>query len=255
MAHGGILGKKVGMTQIFDDTGKCIPVTVLSVGPCTVVQKKTREVEGYAAVQIGYEPLKESKVNKPMAGHFKKNESKPFRHLKEIRLTNEDDLAVGQSLDVKLFQVGDCIDVIGTSKGKGFQGVIKRHGFKGGPGAHGSHFHRVPGSIGQCTTPGEVMKGQKLPGRMGGDQVTTRNLKVVAIRPDENLILTKGAVPGPNDGLIFVRLVESTFGERVKAAAPQEEAAPEPEAAAEETPAEQAPKEEAPADAEKKETE
>jgi large subunit ribosomal protein L3 len=216
MRDSGLLGKKVGMTQIFDEAGTCTPVTVLRVGPCTVVQKKTQDSEGYSAVQIGYEALKEKKVNKPYRGHFEKSTLKPFRYLKEFQIPAEETYSVGQLLDVGLFKVGDCIDVTGISKGRGFQGVVKRHGFKGGPGAHGSHFHRVPGSIGQCTTPGEVQKGQKMPGRMGGSRVTVKNLKIMAVRPEEDILLTKGAVPGPNDGLVFIRLNSEIFEERIK---------------------------------------
>lgn len=220
MAKSGLFGKKLGMTQIFDESGVCIPVTILQVGPCAIVQIKSRSTDGYSAVQIGFEPIEEKKRNKPYLGHFKKKGLTPFRYLGEFRIPEEQNYEIGRRLDVNLFQVGDCIDITGTSKGKGFQGVIKRHGFSGGPGAHGSRFHRVPGSIGQCTTPGEVDKGRKLPGRMGSDRVKARNLKIVAIRSEENIVLAKGAVPGPNDGLIFMHLNEKLFEQRVKEMAP-----------------------------------
>ncbi len=216
MARSGLLGKKLGMTQIYNESGQCIPVTVLQVGPCTVVQKKTAESDGYSAVQIGFGEIPERKVNKPKTGHFAKASVKPYRHLKEITVIDDATYSVGQQLGISLVEVGDKVDVIGISKGKGFQGVVKRHGFAGGPKSHGSHFHRVPGSIGQCTSPGEVHKGQKMPGRMGGDQVTVRNLKIVGVRAEENLLLARGAVPGPNDGLIFIRLNDELFEGRIK---------------------------------------
>lgn len=216
MQGSGLLGKKMGMTQIFDESGECIPVTVLRIGPCAVVQKKTAETDGYTAVQIGYESQRENRSNKPAIGHFKRSGCGPYRYLREIRAADHESYAVGQVLDVKLFHVGDSVDVTGKTKGKGFQGVIKRHGFKGGPGAHGSHFHRVPGSIGQCTSPGEVHKGRKMPGRMGANRVTIRNLRVVAVSPDENILIMRGAVPGPNDSLVFVRLNTEVFEQRIK---------------------------------------
>ncbi len=243
----GLLGKKIGMTQIFDDAGACVPVTVIQVGPCTVVDKKTQERDGYSALQLGYEPIEDRKVNRPKMGHFKKAGVKPFRYLREVRLSGDDLGTVGQALDISLFAVGDKIDVMGTSKGKGFQGVIKRHGFSGGPGAHGSHFHRVPGSIGQCTSPGEVHKGQKMPGRTGGNSVTVRNLRVVALRADDNVLLIRGAIPGPNDGIVFLRMDEALFQERAQAAVPAEVAE---ESVEQESAAEEAVTDEKPAEAE-----
>lgn len=222
MRESGLLGKKLGMTQIFDESGLCIPVTVVQLGPCTVVQKKAQKTDGYASVQIGFESLSEKKVTKPYLGHFKKRGLAPFRYLKEFQIGEEGVYSVGQLLDINLFQIGDSINVEGVAKGKGFQGVVKRHGFSGGPGTHGSHFHRLPGSIGQCTSPSEVQKGQKLPGRMGGNRVTVRNLKIVGLRPKENILLMRGAVPGPNHGLVFVRLNSEVFEERVKALASAE---------------------------------
>ncbi len=234
---GGLLGTKLGMTQIYDESGTCTPVTVLQVGPCTVVQKKTAKEDGYAAVQIGYQELDEKKLNKPRRGHFQVRKLKPLRYLQEFHIRNEGLYEVGQTLSIALLQVGDRVDIVGTSKGKGFQGVMRRHGHSGGPGAHGSRFHRIPGSIGQCTHPGEVAKGTKLPGRMGGQRVTTRHLTVVGIREAENRLLVRGAVPGPNDGLVFIRFGNGDFEKRVEGnqpkEAPAEEAAPKEEAAPE----------------------
>lgn len=239
MVSGGLLGKKMGMMQIFDDTGTCTPVTVLQVGPCTVIQKKTQKSDGYSAVQIGFEPLDEKKVNKPRLGHFRSQKLKPFRFLREFRIPDEETYEVGQTLDIGLFRVGDKVDVTGVSKGKGFQGVMKRYGHKGGPGAHGSHFHRTPGSIGQCTYPGEVQKGQKMPGRMGFRRVTSRNLKIVAVRPEENIILTRGSIPGSIQSLIFVRLDTDTLEQRIKERAPASVDETPEETRQEETPTEE----------------
>lgn len=213
---GGLLGTKLGMTQVFDKAGNCIPVTVLRLGPCTVVQKKSKDSDGYTAVQIGYQEVSEKKVTKPLLGHFTSKQLKPLRYLREFRIEDESLFQTGQTLSVNLLQVGDVVDVTGTSKGKGFQGVIKRHGLAGGPAAHGSRFHRTTGSIGQRTSPGEVKKGAKLPGRMGFGRVTTRHLKVVGVRPEEHLVLMGGAVPGPNGGLVFVRLARRTLEQRLR---------------------------------------
>lgn len=237
---GGILGTKLGMTQIFNESGECIPVTVVRVGPCTVTQKKSKAKEGYAAVQIGFQDIKDKHLNKPQQGHFKANGLKPQRHLREFRISDEGLYDVGLSLDITLFQAGDKVDVSGQSKGKGFQGVIKRHGHAGGPGAHGSRFHRAPGSIGQNTSPGEVAKGTKLPGHMGGRSITVRNLEVVGVRSEEQNLLLRGAVPGPNGGLVFVRLSPAVFEQRIQGAravadeAGQEKAVESVEAKAEE---------------------
>lgn len=217
---GGLLGKKLGMTQIYDEAGVCVPVTVLQLGPCPIIQKKTQERDGYAAVQIGYEEIAERKVNKPELGLFKKQKLKPLRFLREFRIQDEGLFEAGQILSVALLRTGDSIDVIGTSKGKGFQGVIKRHGLHGGPAAHGSRFHRTTGSIGQRTSPGEVAKGQKLPGHMGACRVTTRGLQIVAVRPEDNIVLARGAVPGAAGGLVFVRLAKDNFEKRFQEAQP-----------------------------------
>lgn len=220
---GGLLGKKFGMTQIYDDAGTCTPVTVLQVGPCMIIQKKSVDRDGYLAVQIGYRELADKKASQPYLGHFRSQKLPPYRHLKEFRVAEDSSYQVGQALSVALLRVGDTVDVTGTSKGKGFQGVIKRHGHSGGPGAHGSRFHRTPGSIGQCAFPGEVAKGTKLPGHMGSRRVTTRGLKVVQVRSEENIILVKGSVPGPADGLVFIRLSGSEFEQRAKESGSQAE--------------------------------
>ena len=225
---GGLLGRKLGMTQIYDDAGNCIPVTVLRVGPCAITQKKTQERDGYSAVQIGFETVKAEKRTRPLQGHFKKQGVEPQRHLREFRITDESLFEVGQTLRVALFQPGDHVDVSGTSKGKGFQGVMKRYGHSGGPGAHGSRFHRAPGSIGQCTTPGEVARGTKLPGRMGGAAITTRKLQVVEVRHEENDLLLRGSVPGANNSLIFVRLPDAVFVKRWEEVGKADAAAKEP---------------------------
>ncbi|MBI1908680.1 MAG: 50S ribosomal protein L3 [Deltaproteobacteria bacterium] len=213
----GLLGKKLGMTQIFDTQGNEIPVTVIQAGPCVVTQKKLTAKEGYDAVQVGFEEVPEKKtarLGKPRVGHFKKNNLKAHRVLKEFRTTAEPYL-IGQVLTVGHFKVGDAVDVIGVSKGKGFQGVIKRHGKHGGPASHGSTLHRSTGSIGQRTSPGEVFKNMKLPGHMGDDQVTVRNLKVVQLRPEENLLFVRGAVPGANKGLLVVKNRAADFEKRL----------------------------------------
>ncbi|NOZ25640.1 MAG: 50S ribosomal protein L3 [Nitrospirae bacterium] len=199
----GILGKKLGMTQIFDEKGKVIPVTVVEAGPCRVVQVRTKERDGYEAVQIGYEEVRKvRKVNKPMSGHFKKAGVPPYRVLREVPMS---ELGVGDVITVERFQKGDRVVATGISKGKGFQGVMKRLGYGGGPGSHGSMFNRAPGSIGGSSFPSRVWKNTGMPGRMGGGRVTVRNLSVVDVRPDQNLILIKGALPGPVGGYIEIR--------------------------------------------------
>ena len=202
----GIIGKKIGMTQIFDDKGNVVPVTVVEAGPCVVSQLKTVENDGYAAVQIGYGDLKPQKVNKPMAGHFAKQGTAPTRYLREVRVENAGEYKVGDQQTVAAFAETKKVDVTGTSKGKGFAGVMKRYGFRGGPGGHGAHFHRAPGSVGQCATPSRVFKGLKLPGHMGVDTVTVKNLEVVRIDEEQNLILVKGAIPGGKNGVVRVRM-------------------------------------------------
>lgn len=199
----GILGKKLGMTQVFNDQGMVIPVTVIEAGPCVVVQKKTVENDGYSAVQLGFEPRAERRVNKPLRGHFAKAGVKPFHYLREIRVENPDDYQVGQEIKVDVFAAGDLVDVKGISKGKGFAGGVKRHGFGRGPMAHGSKYHRRPGSLG-AKGPARVFKGRKLPGHMGHRTVTVQNLEVVKTIPERNLLLVKGAVPGPRKGLLVI---------------------------------------------------
>ncbi|SHG74162.1 LSU ribosomal protein L3P [Thermosyntropha lipolytica DSM 11003] len=200
----GILGIKVGMTQIFDENGKAIPVTVVEAGPCVVIQKKKVETDGYNAIQVGFYNLKEKKVNKPLMGHFKKANVKPVRFIKEFRVSDADAYEVGQEIKVDIFAPGDIVDVVGTSKGKGFAGGVKRHNFARGSMGHGSKYHRRPGSLG-AKGPARVFKGRKLPGRMGGERVTVQGLKVVKVYPERNLILIKGAIPGPKRGLVMIK--------------------------------------------------
>lgn len=202
----GMLGRKIGMTQIFNEAGQRIPVTVVEVGPVTVVQVKTMEKDGYESVQVGYEPLtKEKQINKPARGHFK--QVAPTRHLREFKVEDMSQVEVGQSFDLTIFSEGEKLSVSGISKGKGFQGVIKRHGFKGGPGAHGSRFHRQPGSIGNRTFPGRVFPGKRMAGHMGAKRVTTRNVEIQKVIPERNLLLLKGPVPSHNGALVELRKV------------------------------------------------
>ena len=201
-----IYGKKLGMTQIFAEDDKVIPVTVIVCEPNTICQVKTKATDGYEAVQLGFGAIKANKVNKPMAGHFAAQGVEPVRYLREVRVEDATAHAVGEKMTVGAFADVKKVDVTGTSKGKGFAGVIKRHGFGGGPGYHGAHFHRAPGSIGQCATPSRVFKGVRLPGHMGCDTVTVKNLDVVRIDEDLNLILVKGAVPGGKNGIVRVRM-------------------------------------------------
>lgn len=202
----GILGRKVGMTQIFDEEGRVVPVTLIEAGPCYVVQKKTLENDGYISVQLGFEALKESKVKKPQAGHFQRAGIAPLKFLREFRIDNHDDLEEGQVIDVSVFEAGDVVDVTGTSKGKGFAGVVKRHHFAGGPKTHGqSDRHRAPGSVGAGTTPGRVFKGMRMAGRMGGERVTVSNLTVVIVDPEKNLLAIKGSIPGAKNSLVMVK--------------------------------------------------
>jgi large subunit ribosomal protein L3 len=200
-----ILGRKLGMTQVWGEGDRLIPVTVIEAGPCVVSQLKTIKRDGYSAVQLAYGDIKPSKVNKPMAGHFKKAGVEPRRHVAEIRLDEGESHKVGEQVKVDIFEAGSNVHVTGTSKGKGFQGVMKRHNFKGGPGGHGSHFHRAPGAIGQCATPSRVFKGIGLPGHMGDETVTVRNLEVVRVDTEQNLLLLKGAVPGGKGSLLVIR--------------------------------------------------
>ena len=199
-----LLGKKLGMTQIFDQNGKVIPVTVIEAGPCTVVQVKTKDADGYEAVQLGFGEVKAKKVTKPAAGHFKKANVEPKKHLREFRL-EEVSYNVGDELKADLFTAGESVDITGTTKGKGFQGVIKRHGQSRGPMGHGSMYHRRPGSMGPTSTPGRVFKGKKLPGHMGMVQVTIQNLEIVSVDLDKNVILVKGSVPGNKGAILKIK--------------------------------------------------
>lgn len=209
----GILGKKVGMTQVFDDLGEVIPVTVIEAGPCFVAQVKTVERDGYTAIQLGFDEAKPKRLTQPQLKHLQKSNVPPLRHLREIRLTTDElaNFEEGQKLTVDIFEEGEFVDVTGTSKGRGFAGVVKRHGFRGGPKSHGqSDRHRTPGSIGACTTPGRVFKGKRMPGRMGGERVTAQGLKVVMVDPERNLLAVKGAVPGAKNGLLQIRQARKT---------------------------------------------
>jgi large subunit ribosomal protein L3 len=200
----GILGEKVGMSQVFSEKGKVFPVTVIKAGPCFVVQKKSLSKEGYNAVQIGYGEKKEKGLNRPERGHFEKVKVKPLKYLREFCVDNVDEYQLGQEIRVDIFKVGDCVDVYGTSKGKGFAGAVKRWGFKGGPASHGSRQHRRVGSIGASSFPSRVWPGTKMAGRMGGTSSVAKKLEVVKIIPEENLILVKGAVPGVKKGLVVI---------------------------------------------------
>lgn len=200
-----ILGTKIGMTQIFDEVGRVIPVTVILAGPCTVVQKKTVETDGYEAIQVGYGEVKSKHVNKPMKGHFAKADTAEKKYLRELRLEDISAYEVGSEIKADIFEAGEKIDVTGISKGKGFAGPMKRWGLHRGPMAHGSGYHRGSGSMGACSAPGRVMKGKKLPGHMGVVKVTVQNLEVVKVDAENNLILLKGAVPGVKGGLVTIR--------------------------------------------------
>ncbi|MGV1004068.1 MAG: 50S ribosomal protein L3 [Candidatus Nanopelagicales bacterium] len=202
----GILGEKLGMTQIWDDGNRVIPVTVVKAGPCVVTQVRNPETDGYEAVQIAYGAIDPRKVTKPQTGHFEKAGVTPRRHLVEIRTADAAEYTLGQELGADLFAAGQTVDVTGTTKGKGFAGVMKRHGFKGVSASHGAHRnHRKPGSIGACATPGRVFKGQRMAGRMGGVRQTTAGLTVASVDAENGLLLIKGAVPGPKGGLVFIR--------------------------------------------------
>jgi large subunit ribosomal protein L3 len=201
----GLIGKKLGMTQIFADDGRRIPVTVVEAGPCVVLQKKTAEKDGYNAIQVGFESKEAAKSTKAVVGHCKAAGQGTFRYLRELRFEDIDQYNVGDIISADQFIPGDIVDVTGTSIGKGFQGVIKRWGFKGGRSSHGSRFHRAPGSIGCSATPSRVFKNKKMPGQMGNEQVTTQKLQVVRVDSSDNLILIKGAVPGATNGLVLIK--------------------------------------------------
>jgi large subunit ribosomal protein L3 len=201
----GILGKKVGMTQIFAEDGRLVSVTVIQAGPCRVMQKKEQAKEGYDGLQIGFDPVKESRATKPHIGHCKKSSGPPMRHLREFRVESGETFEVGQELKVDRFKAGDRVDIVGVSKGKGFAGVMKRHGFRGGAGSHGSMFHRAPGSIGSSSYPSRVFKGMRMAGHMGTDRCTVKNLKIMRVDSDKNLLLVMGAVPGGKNGLLVIK--------------------------------------------------
>jgi large subunit ribosomal protein L3 len=201
----GIIAKKIAMTQIFTEDGKVIPVTMVEAGPCVVTQIKTVDREGYDALQLGFGDIREKKLNGPRRGHFESKGLEPRRYLAELRMEDPTSYQLGQEITVSTFSKGDHVDVTGRSRGKGFAGVIKRHNFAGGPSSHGSHSHRIPGSIGACATPARVFKGMRMPGRMGGERVTALNLEVVDLKPERNLLLIRGSVPGPDGGLLVIR--------------------------------------------------
>lgn len=202
----GILGKKLGMTRVFASDGTVVPVTVVQAGPCPVLQIKTQEHEGYDAVQVGYDTLAERKVTKPERGHQAKAGKGFFRHLREFRLDKAEGYEIGQELTVDMFKPGDKVKVTATSKGKGFQGVMKRHNFSGMGASHGAEkVHRSPGSVGMHTWPGRVFKNMRMAGQMGNERVTYTNVEIVDVRPEENILVLKGQVPGPKDGLVMIR--------------------------------------------------
>ncbi len=202
----GIIGRKLGMTQIFAENGDVVPVTVIEAGPCAVVQVKTKEKEGYNALQLGFMEKKPQRVNRPLLGHFQKSGKGPFYILKEFRVEDVGEYKLGQEITLDVFKVGDFVDVTGTSKGRGFAGVIKRHGFSGAPGSHGTHeYFRHGGSIGAAATPSKTFKGKKMPGHFGNSRVTVQNLRIVEIKPERNLLLVKGAVPGSVNSIVVIR--------------------------------------------------
>ncbi len=201
----GLIGRKVGMTQIFDEKGLIVPVTVIEAGPCVVSQVKTAEKDGYNAIQLGFGEVKDKHINKPEKGHFSKSKIDTKKHLREFRMDSIENVKVGDELKADIFAAGDKIDVQGKTKGKGFQGVIKRHGQHRGPMGHGSMYHRRPGSMGACSTPSRVFKGKKLPGHMGTLTVTIQNLDVVRVDLDKNVLLVKGSVPGPKGAILKIK--------------------------------------------------
>ncbi len=201
-----ILGRKVGMTQIFNEQGEAVPVTVVEAGPCYVTQVRTLEQDGYEAVQLGFGEVKPQRVSGGETGHLARNELPSLRHLREFRLREDEDIEEGQRVLVDVFEIGDRVDVVGTSKGRGFAGVVKRYGFRGGPKTHGqSDRQRAPGSIGACAAPGRVWKGQRMPGRMGGVRVTAQDLRVELVDSERNLLAVRGSVPGAKGGLVMIK--------------------------------------------------
>lgn len=201
----GIIGKKIGMTQIFDEKGLVIPVTVIEAGPCVVAQVKTSETDGYNAIQLGFGDIKEKHINKPRKGHFEKSKLTAKKHLREFRLEDISNFKVGDEVKANIFEAGEKVDIQGISKGKGFQGVIKRHGQHRGPMGHGSMYHRRPGSMGSTSTPGRVFKGKKLPGHMGVQKITIQNLEIIKVDMDKNVLLVKGSVPGPKGAILKIK--------------------------------------------------
>ena len=201
----GLIGKKVGMTQWFSDQGEAVPVTVIEAGPCTVTEVRTPERDGYQAVQVGFGTNKEKRFTRPVLGQFQKRNLPPSRWLREFRVTDLSGFEVGGTLTVSMFEKGEHVDIQGVTKGRGFQGVVKRHGFVSGHASHGPTFGKQPGSIGASAYPSRVIKGKRLPGRMGGVFLTQKNLEVVAVNPEQNVVLVRGAVPGPTNGLVIVK--------------------------------------------------
>ncbi len=198
------MAKKIGMTRLFDEEGRAVPVTVLEAGPCTVVTKKTPDKDGYKAIQVGFKVTGKNRLNKPLIGHFDKSGVPSLKFVRELRVSDPDKYEIGQEIKADVFTAGEYVDVTGISKGKGFAGTIKRHGHSKGAMTHGSRYHRGPGSLG-AVGPSRVFKGHPLPGRMGGERVTVQNLRVVKVDPNKNLLLIKGAVPGPRNGLLIVK--------------------------------------------------
>ena len=201
----GLIGKKIGMTQLFSEKGEAIPVTVIEAGPCTVTDVRTSEQNGYSAIQLGFGSNKESRYTRPVLGQFKKRNLPPSRFLKEFRVTDLSGIEVGQKLTVTMFEKGQHVDIQGVTKGRGFQGVVKRHGFVSGHASHGPTFGKQPGSIGASAYPSRVIKGKRLPGRMGGVFLTQKNLEIVAVDTEQNVVMVRGAVPGPTNGLVIVK--------------------------------------------------
>lgn len=203
----GLIGKKKNVTQIFADDGTVIPVTIVEASPCIVTQVREEKKDGYSAIQLGFG--KKRKISMPLKGHIKKGKLESVESIFEFRISDPENYKVGQLLNVEIFTEGELIDVSGFSKGKGFQGVVKRHGYSGGPETHGSTSHRVPGSLGASATPGRVVKGKKLPGRMGGERITVKNLKIVRVEKNNNLVAVKGAIPGSRNGIVILRKIAS----------------------------------------------
>jgi large subunit ribosomal protein L3 len=200
----GLIGRKIGMTQLFDEKGDVVPVTVVEAGPCTVTEIRTSERDGYTALQLGFGTNKEKRFTKPDLGQFTKRNLPPSRHLREFRIPDVTAYTLGQTLNASVFEKGEHVDVEGTTKGRGFAGIIKRHGFKGGHASHGPTMGREPGSIGSSAYPSRVIKGKRLPGRMGGKPLTSKNLMVAGVDAEQNVLLVRGAIPGPTNGLVFI---------------------------------------------------